>query len=898
MEINDKEYWDKRFKEDWEANDGPSQTMFFYNLALTKLPQKISNEIEKQSLSILDWGCAQGEGANILFEKFGKHGNKIVGLDISEEATKKAQKNYPYIDFRHTPLQRDQDIFGVVFTSNTLEHFKEPLAVLKELCRHADRYLIGLVPFQEWPRIQEHFCTFNYSSFPSRLGEFFLIHFSVIKEKSKYWNGLQAFFVYAKKSTRGKLSRRLLEKRDLLVDVMWRTPVVKYAYKCLQIIRYEGFAVFLRKLSKKVKKGVAKLLQMAQRLLLSQTMNLSLPTTSNRYDVIFFAIIDWDFRFQRPQHLSTRFAKRGHRVFYISVSLQKQASYVSKQVCGNVYEIKLPYKDESTIYNTNIQDGSEVLNTAISTLFADFGIKDAISFIEFPRWYPLAKYLHQEYGTKIVFDCLDEFAGFAGIDGDILAAQEILLRDCDFCIATSTRLCEILKQKREEVAIVRNATEFEHFHNLPPNKLLEHINKPIIGYYGAIAEWFDTDIVEYIATHKPDWNVVLIGHALGSDIGRLKKYPNVYLLGEKPYSDIPKYLYWFDVCIIPFKLIDLILSANPVKFYEIASSGKPVVSVRIPELLPYENLAYLCSGKEEFLKNIEAALEEKNEYVVNKRIEFARANNWDSRFDEIIAGIASSYPLVSIIVVTFNNLDYTQRCIDSIYEKTAYPDFELIIVDNGSTDGTDNYLKALQEKHKNVMVILNGRNLGFASANNMGIKRSNGEYMIFLNNDTVVTRGWVSGLLFHLQQPNAGMVGPVTNSIGNEAAIETDYMNLSGMEMFAENYTAKHRKVVFEIPVLAMYCVAISRQTVEKVGLLDEQFSIGMFEDDDYALRVKKAGLKVICAEDVFIHHFGGVSFKKLRPTERQRVFDENKKKYESKWAITWQPHRYRNEKV
>jgi hypothetical protein len=187
------------------------------------------------------------------------------------------------------------------------------------------------------------------------LGEFFLIHFSVIKEKSKYWNGRQAFFVYAKKSTRGKLSRRLLVKRDLLVDVMWRMPVIKYAYKCLQIIRYEGFAVFLRKLSKKVKKGVAKLLQMAQRLLLSQKMNLSLPTTSNRYDVIVFAIIDWDFRFQRPQHLSTRFAKKGHRVFYISVSLQKQASYVSKQVCGNVYEIKLPYKDESTIYNTNIQ---------------------------------------------------------------------------------------------------------------------------------------------------------------------------------------------------------------------------------------------------------------------------------------------------------------------------------------------------------------------------------------------------------------------------------------------------------------------------------------------------------------------------------------------------------------
>jgi GT2 family glycosyltransferase len=92
-----------------------------------------------------------------------------------------------------------------------------------------------------------------------------------------------------------------------------------------------------------------------------------------------------------------------------------------------------------------------------------------------------------------------------------------------------------------------------------------------------------------------------------------------------------------------------------------------------------------------------------------------------------------------------------------------------------------------------------------------------------------------------------------------------------------------------------MFCIALSRRVLDKVGLLDEQFSVGMFEDDDYALRVKKAGFKILCAEDVFIHHFGGASFGKLQSAEYERIFKENKKKYELKWGIEWEPHRYRD---
>jgi GT2 family glycosyltransferase len=349
------------------------------------------------------------------------------------------------------------------------------------------------------------------------------------------------------------------------------------------------------------------------------------------------------------------------------------------------------------------------------------------------------------------------------------------------------------------------------------------------------------------------------------------------------------------VCIIPFKITDLTLSTNPVKFYEFISSGKPVVSSKLPELLPYANLLYLSESKEEFLKNIELALKESNEDLKKKRIEIAKSNDWDYRFKDIYRYIRSTYPLVSIIVVTFNNLKYTQLCVESIYGKTAYPNFELIIVDNASSDGTPDYLNSLKEKYDNVNIVLNSENLGFATANNIGIRESKGEYIILLNNDTVVTRGWISGLIKYLKNPDIGMVGPVTNSIGNEAKINVDYKDLYQMELFADSYTAKNRGVVFEIPVLALFCAAIRKETIGRVGLLDEQFSVGMFEDDDYAIRVRKAGLKIICAEDAFIHHFGRATFSKLQSAEYKKIFDENKKKYELKWGIKWQPHRYRD---
>lgn len=257
----------------------------------------------------------------------------------------------------------------------------------------------------------------------------------------------------------------------------------------------------------------------------------------------------------------------------------------------------------------------------------------------------------------------------------------------------------------------------------------------------------------------------------------------------------------------------------------------------------------------------------------------------------------------SIIVVTYNNLDYTRMALKSVLEKTVYPDYELLLVDNGSAPDVQQALLAAASEHPNVTVVLNGRNLGFAAANNAGIQRviqrtreygTPSNYIVLLNNDVIVTPGWLTTLIRHLDDERIGMVGPVTNFSGNQARIRVPYRRLDEIDAFAQRYTHAHAGRLFEIPVLAMYCVALRQAVVDEIGPLDERFGAGMFEDDDYALRVREAGYRVVCAEDVFIHHFGRASFSKLPDEAYQQLFEQNKRLFEQKWGRTWAPHRYR----
>lgn len=312
----------------------------------------------------------------------------------------------------------------------------------------------------------------------------------------------------------------------------------------------------------------------------------------------------------------------------------------------------------------------------------------------------------------------------------------------------------------------------------------------------------------------------------------------------------------------------------------------------MPELQPFGDLLYLAGDADDFLDKLDAALAEDDDALRTRRIDAARANTWTARSAVMQDAITGVHPRVSIIIVSYNNLELTRACVASVLHNSMHPNIEVIVVDNASADGSAEMLEGL--RHDGVQVILNGHNAGFAAANNQGLREATGTFLVLLNNDTVVPRGWLPRMLRHLEEPRVGLAVAVTNFSGNESRIDVPYATIEEMPPFAEAYTREHDGERFDIRVAAMYCMGMRREVFTRIGPLDEEFAIGMFEDDDYSHRARLAGFQVVCLEDVFVHHIGQASFSKLAPEAYDALWKRNQAYFEKKWSVPWEPHRTR----
>jgi len=373
------------------------------------------------------------------------------------------------------------------------------------------------------------------------------------------------------------------------------------------------------------------------------------PKLEYKKDIVCFPIIDWNFRYQRTQHLLSKFAENGHRVFHLKVKLlPEKRAYTITNIIDNIFEINLSCSSRFNVYRDIFK--KQTLGSAFSSLEQmqrDLHI-DGLSFVAFPAWAPVVLALKRKHGWPIIYDCLDDYYVFGNVDRERVEEELKLFNVSDLVITTSAYLYKKAKKVTNKTLCIPNAGEFDRFNILPPNDLLKDIKKPMVGYYGAIAEWFDHETVEFIAIKRPNINFIFIGYTYGSNIAKLVKLPNVHFLGEKPYSSLPSYLYHFDACLIPFKFTHpgkLIEAIHPVKVYEYLASGKPVVSTNISELIPFGYLCYLSSSKEEFLMNLDKALGEDRPDLVKRRIEFASKNTWQDRFDFLYSEVKKLSPL-------------------------------------------------------------------------------------------------------------------------------------------------------------------------------------------------------------------------------------------------------------
>lgn len=302
------------------------------------------------------------------------------------------------------------------------------------------------------------------------------------------------------------------------------------------------------------------------------------------------------------------------------------------------------------------------------------------------------------------------------------------------------------------------------------------------------------------------------------------------------------------------------------------------------DVFAYKNQIELNNySKEELIQLIE-----KNSWNLEARLKLysLQKDNLSAKHQEVFQ--SNTKKLTSIIILAKDQFEYTKECIDSIYQFTPEP-FELVLIDNGSRDNIPNYFAELKRTKNNVKVVKNIENVGFPKGVNQGLREAVGDYVLIGNNDTIVTPGWLKRMQEVIESnPKIGLVGPMSNNISGLQLIENlEYSTLQEMLQIAENLKRNYAGQTIEFPRLAFFCTLIKREVIDKIGGLDEIFSPGNYEDDDFCMRSQIAGYKALILKDVFIHHYRSRSFVDDGNDAYRERLQKNRSIFAKKWGGT-----------
>jgi glycosyltransferase involved in cell wall biosynthesis len=336
--------------------------------------------------------------------------------------------------------------------------------------------------------------------------------------------------------------------------------------------------------------------------------------------LIFPPSLDWQVQlFQRPQQLALALARQGALVFYVQPTTYERLKTI-QPIRERLYLCNVPVEafdvfEEPTIYLLT-------WNRGYATAF---------------------------HSPQVIYDYVDDIKVFDGNYARMALDHEKLIRSSRLVLTTAERLYQQVIPLRPDALLCPNGVDYEHFAetrcltNGPPPVELEPFlatGNPIVGYYGALAEWFDYDLVKSLAKRRSDLSFVLIGPDYDGTLppGFLN-LPNTCWLGVKPYAELPRYLRCFDVAMIPFQLNDITHSTSPLKLFEYMAGGKPVVITPMHESMRCEGVL-VADGPEEFSRKIDEALKLKSDPQYLQQIDrVARQNTWDVRARQILEAL-------------------------------------------------------------------------------------------------------------------------------------------------------------------------------------------------------------------------------------------------------------------
>ena len=360
-------------------------------------------------------------------------------------------------------------------------------------------------------------------------------------------------------------------------------------------------------------------------------------------NLICLSHLRWDFVYQRPQHLLSRFAKNTNVYFFEEPIYQNETeNYLSISQREDRLRIVVPHLREGL----NEQETQQQLALLFDKFIDEVGIDDSLF------WYytPMAlKYTEKHRPKAIVYDCMDELSGFKFAHSDIGVIEQELMAKADIVFTGGLSLYEAKKQYHNNIYPFPSSIDKNHFAkacNCDEAEDQATIKGPKIGFFGVIDERFDTELIRDLAEKQPDWQIILIGPVVKIDPATLPQNTNIHYLGQKSYQDLPAYLAGWNVALLPFLLNESTRFISPTKTPEYLAAGIPVVSTPIHDVVnPYGNnkLVHICNDSDDFAKAINRELSTKDRSQWQAQVEeFLKFLSWDLTQKEMETRICST----------------------------------------------------------------------------------------------------------------------------------------------------------------------------------------------------------------------------------------------------------------
>jgi glycosyltransferase involved in cell wall biosynthesis len=281
-------------------------------------------------------------------------------------------------------------------------------------------------------------------------------------------------------------------------------------------------------------------------------------------------------------------------------------------------------------------------------------VRRAARFLRFGRrlsWFavPHPAALAGKVGDElVVYYVVDDYAALAQMDASrIQRLDDELTARADVVFVCSETLLNRKRELNRNVEYSPHGVDFELFSQAqdPATEIAEAargLQQPVIGYFGSIAGQIDLELIAYLAGQRKDWTFLLIGMA-SVDVDAIAALPNVHLPGPQPYESLPRWAKAFDVTIVPYRRNRFVMNSNPLKIREYLAAGKPVVSVRAPEIERFGDVIFLADSQEEFLQKIEQALEGETAEIRQTRMDAVRNSSWQACAERALVRIQKAF---------------------------------------------------------------------------------------------------------------------------------------------------------------------------------------------------------------------------------------------------------------